>query len=197
MTALVQGVVSGSVTAVDPAESPGWVEIEFLAEAGNTRTLARVATAMAGDERGTWWMPEVGDEVLVAFQNGHPANPFVIGYLWNGAVETPETEQQLRVFKSRRGHTLTFDDSDANKLEIRTSAGHTITLDDTEKKLVEITTEGETPHVITLDNKNRKIEVRSGGTPPQSIVLDDQAPAIRLQSGGRKLEITPSTVAFT
>ncbi len=175
MTALVPGVVNGSVTAVDPAEDPGWIEIEFVVEAGNTRSLARVATAMAGDKRGTWWMPEVGDEVLVAFQNGQPANPYVIGYLWNGGVAVPEKTQQRRVFKSRRGHTFTFDDSDDNKVEIRTEAGHTITLDD----------------------KNRKIEVKSGGTPAQSIVLDDQNQVLRLQSGGRKLEITPSTVAFT
>lgn len=175
MTALVPGVVSGTVTAVDPGQDPGWIEIEFVVEAGNTRSLARVATAMAGDKRGTWWMPEVGDEVLVAFQNGHPANPYVIGYVWNGGMTVPDNVQQHRVFKSRRGHTFTFDDSDENKVEIRSNSGHTITLDD----------------------KNGKVEVKTAGTPPQSIVLDDQNQVVRLQSGGRKLEITPSTVAFT
>src|SRR5690242_883455 len=44
---------------------------------------ARLATMMGGDNRGSWFVPEVGDEVLVAFDGGNPNRPYVIGALWN------------------------------------------------------------------------------------------------------------------
>ena len=201
MTGLVNGVVVGRVTKVDPAEDPGWLEIEFQVEDGNTRQLARVATAMAGDQRGTWLMPEVSDEVLVAFQNGHPAAPYVIGYLWNGAISVPETTPDKRVMKSKLGHTLTFDDSSGDKIEIRTNDGHTITLDDSSANKIEIKASAvppATPHTVTLDNANQKIEIKTSATPPatpHTITMDSTG--ITLRAGGRQLVVTPSSVAFT
>src|SRR2546425_1196520 len=45
---------------------------------------ARMATLMAGANRGTWFIPDVKDEVLVAFEAGNPRRPYVVGALWNG-----------------------------------------------------------------------------------------------------------------
>ena len=52
---------------------------------------ARVSTLMAGDRRGTWFVPDVGDEVLVAFQGGDPRQPIVLGSLWSASDRPPET----------------------------------------------------------------------------------------------------------
>src|SRR5690606_4448193 len=103
-------------------------------DGGNALAWARLATLMAGNERGTWFIPEVDDEVLVAFTAGDPRRPVVIGALWNGVDAPPETmssNNDLRSITSRSGHKLTFDGTaGAEKIEIETQGGHTLTLDD-------------------------------------------------------------------
>jgi uncharacterized protein involved in type VI secretion and phage assembly len=72
----------------------------------------------AGPERGIVCLPEVGDEVLVAFAEGDARLPFVLGGLFNGKDSTPVPisdlisggEVKQRVAVSRTGHTLLFDD---------------------------------------------------------------------------------------
>jgi uncharacterized protein involved in type VI secretion and phage assembly len=91
---------------------------------------------MAGNDRGTWFLPEVGDEVLVAFDHGDVQHPYVLGALWNGqdqpAGENSDGQNNTRRIKSRSGHELIFDDtSSAEKVTVKTKAGHTLVLDDT------------------------------------------------------------------
>ena len=50
---------------------------------------ARIATLMAGNNRGTWFIPEVNDEVLVAFEAADSRRPYVIGCLWNSSNLPP------------------------------------------------------------------------------------------------------------
>src|SRR4051794_11476852 len=52
---------------------------------------ARVALPMSGKERGVYFIPEVGDEVLVAFERGDLRFPYVVGCLWNGVDKSPTT----------------------------------------------------------------------------------------------------------
>jgi uncharacterized protein involved in type VI secretion and phage assembly len=51
---------------------------------------ARVAVPFAGANRGAFFIPDVGDEVVVAFVGGDPRFPIVIGGLWNGADQAPD-----------------------------------------------------------------------------------------------------------
>lgn len=132
------GVYPAIVTDVQDPDSQGRVQIRlpFVGESdgGSALAWARLATLMAGADRGTWFIPEVDDEVLVAFTAGDPRRPVVIGALWNGVDAPPETmssNNDLRSITSRSGHTLTFDDTaGAEKIEIETQGGHTLTLDD-------------------------------------------------------------------
>jgi len=112
MPGLVEGIV---VDNVDP-EKLGRVKVKFptLPEAPES-TWARLAMPMAGRERGWMTIPEVEDEVLVSFVHGNHDNAVVVGSLYNG-VDTPpyaneDSENNLRVFQSRSGHRLTFDDT--------------------------------------------------------------------------------------
>ena len=97
---------------------------------------ARLATMMAGNERGTWFIPDVGDEVLVVFQAGDVRHPFVIGALWNGSDTPPESmdsagENNLKTIKSRNGVTIRLDDSDGTeKLTLETPGGQSFELRD-------------------------------------------------------------------
>jgi uncharacterized protein involved in type VI secretion and phage assembly len=89
---------------------------------------ARVASFMAGAERGAYFLPEVGDEVLVAFEHGDVSRPYVIGVLWNGQDPPPaandDGENNLRVIKSRSGHLIKLDDTKGSeKIEIIDKGG--------------------------------------------------------------------------
>ena len=117
-----QGRVQVSLPFVNPAEGPA------------AAAWARLATFMAGNNRGSWFIPEVNDEVLVAFLAGDPRHPVVIGALWNGVDAPPETMDSgnnLRSITSRSGHRLLFDDSlAAEKVVLETQSGHRLELDD-------------------------------------------------------------------
>lgn len=132
------GVYPALVTDVQDPDNQGRVQIKlpFVEESdgGSALAWARLATMMAGADRGTWFIPEVDDEVLVAFTAGDPRRPVVIGALWNGVDAPPETmdsANNVRSVTSRSGHKLTFDDTaGAEKVELKTNGGHTFTLDD-------------------------------------------------------------------
>lgn len=132
------GVYPAIVRDVQDPDRQGRVKVElpFLAEAdaGAAQAWARLATMMAGADRGTWFIPEPGDEVLVAFYAGDPSRPVVIGALWNGAAAPPETmdaRNNLRSITSRAGHRVLLDDTAAaGKVEVETQGGHRLTLDD-------------------------------------------------------------------
>lgn len=97
---------------------------------------ARLATMMAGNDRGTWFIPDVDDEVLVAFGGGDPSHPFVVGALWNGADAPPAQmdgggENNTKVIRSRNGVQITLDDTDGQEqIVIETPGGQTATLRD-------------------------------------------------------------------
>ena len=132
------GVYPALVRDVQDPEGQGRVKLElpFLAaaDAAPAQAWARLATMMAGGGRGTWFIPEPDDEVLVAFAAGDPSHPIVIGALWNGADAAPETmdaDNNIRSITSRAGHRVTLDDTaGAAKVKIETANGHVFNLDD-------------------------------------------------------------------
>ncbi len=132
----IWGVVIGLVTNNQDPEGMGRVRVTFPWRGeGDESYWARIASLMAGNDRGTFFLPEVGDEVLVAFDHGDISHPYVLGALWNGQDVPPETnsdgQNNIRMIKSRSGHVIRLDDTQAQeKVEIQTKAGHRILLDD-------------------------------------------------------------------
>ncbi len=157
------GVYPATVTSVTDADRQGRVEIELPWVADDdgqrARAWARLATMMAGGDRGTWFIPEVGDEVLVSFMAGDPRWPIVTGALWNGVDAPPETmdgggDNNVRSITSRSGHKLTFDDSSGSEVvRIKTQGGHVFELDDASGGTIRVTHSG-----------GAKIEIDSSGT---------------------------------
>ncbi len=83
-------MVIGVVTAVDDPESLGRVKVKFPWLADDYESWwARVAQLGAGPDRGAVWLPEVNDEVLVAFEHGDTRRPYVVGGLCNGVDNPP------------------------------------------------------------------------------------------------------------
>ena len=87
------GVVVGIVTDNDDPLRQGRVRLRFPALSGDYESYwSRVAAPGNGASRGMVWIPEVNDEVLVAFENGDRERPFVVGGLWNGTDAPPPIE---------------------------------------------------------------------------------------------------------
>lgn len=152
------GVYPALVTDVQDPDGQGRVKVSLPfvngAEGPQAAAWARLATFMAGADRGSWFIPEVNDEVLVAFLAGDARHPVVIGALWNGVDAPPETMDSgnnLRSITSRSGHRLLFDDSlAAEKVVLETAGGHRLTLDDASGGTV--TLEHSNGASMTIDN---------------------------------------------
>jgi uncharacterized protein involved in type VI secretion and phage assembly len=97
---------------------------------------ARLATMMGGSNRGTWFVPDKNDEVLVGFEGGDPRRPYVLGGLWNGSDSPPESmdgagNNYKKVVRSRNGVKVTLDDTDGQEqLVLETPGGQKVTLKD-------------------------------------------------------------------
>ncbi len=127
---LFEGVIVGTVKYVNDLDGQGRVFVEFPWMGGKQGYWASPATLMGGDGRGSWFMPEVDDEVLVAFDHGAVNHLYILGFLWNGKDKPPETDPNKRLFKSKKGHIILMDDRDGNeKIEITTGEGLKITMD--------------------------------------------------------------------
>ncbi|HEX8144693.1 MAG TPA: phage baseplate assembly protein V [Pyrinomonadaceae bacterium] len=136
-TGKIFGVVVGVVTNIQDPEKLGRVKVRFpWLSAEDESYWARIAVLMAGKERGTFFLPEVDDEVLVAFELGDVRFPYVLGALWNGVDIPPrdnaDGKNNERVIHSRSGHELVFNDEEGKEqVSIKTKAGHQLVLDDT------------------------------------------------------------------
>ena len=123
------GLVVGVVTNNKDPEQLGRVKVRFswLSEQDESN-WARIASPMAGNGQGIYFLPEVEDEVLVAFEQGDVAFPYILGALWNGKDKPPVTNEDgkndVRVIKSRSGHVIRLtDEASKEKIEIIDQSG--------------------------------------------------------------------------
>jgi phage baseplate assembly protein V len=130
---------------------------------------APIASPMAGNDRGVWMVPEVGDEAILAFHNGVPHRPYVLGFLWNGQDRPPSTAVRERVIRSRNGHTIRFIDSTP------TQGGN--------KGALSI----EDPHGNRIVLTNGKVTIKSTG------VLELDAPTVVIGGTTYRRVVTPNS----
>jgi len=140
------GVFLATVTSLDDPERVNRVRVRLAAINGSPQQeaelWARVATLFAGDDRGAFWMPDVDDEVVVAFVQGDARMPIVLGGLWNGTSRAPETlapDHNLTVVRSRNGTRVVLDDTPGQeRVVIETPGGNRVTLSDPAGDLVKV-----------------------------------------------------------
>jgi uncharacterized protein involved in type VI secretion and phage assembly len=101
---------------------------------------------MAGKQRGTYFLPEVDDEVLVAFEHGDVRFPYVLGALWNGQDVPPVTnddgKNNIRMIKSRSGHVVKLNDEDGKEtIEIVDKSKKNSIVIDSTKNTITVTTD--------------------------------------------------------
>jgi uncharacterized protein involved in type VI secretion and phage assembly len=178
------GVVVGIVTNNQDPEKLGRVKVKYpwLSDTEESH-WARIATLMAGKDRGSFYLPEVEDEVLLAFEHGDVRFPYVIGMLWNGK-DTPhydngDGKNDKRAMTSRSGHEFIFDDNEEKGMVvIHTKKNHTITLDDSsggEKISIVDKTGGNS---IEIDSNQNSIAVKS------TMKLTIESQIIEIKAGG-------------
>ena len=171
----VPGVVIGLVTSVNDPLGEGRIQLKFPWLDLDDSSWAPIAAPMAGGKRGAFLMPEVDDEVLVAFEHGDFNHPFVVGFLWNGVDKPPETDPKNRVLLTPGGHTIRLEDGTDKKLIVRSSSGHEIALDD------------------SAAGQQLSIKTKGGLT----LTMDDKQSSIRLQGGGRILAMQGGQVQIS
>lgn len=181
-TRATPAITVGIVSDNEDPEGMGRVKLTFpWRDADDESRWARIARTMAGDDRGTYFLPEVGDEVLVAFEGGDVAHPYVLGALWNGQDEPPERNEgsnDIRTIRSRNGHEVTFDDGDDGGLEIRTDAGNAVTLDDAsgdERVTIE---DASGSNTIEFDATANELSLTAGTT------ISIEAPNVEISADG-------------
>ncbi len=155
------GVYPALVTDIVDPDGEGRVKIRlpWAPDPDNSdyEVWARLATFMAGGNRGSWFIPDVEDEVLVCFEAGEPKRPYVIGGLWNGSDQPPESmdssgRNDIKKIRSRNGVTVTLDDaSGQERLILETPGGQKMELKDG-------------PGVVELtDSNGNSIKMESSG----------------------------------
>ena len=155
------GVYPALVDDVKDPDGQGRVRVTLPwspdADGGTFAAWARLATMMGGSNRGTWFVPDEQDEVLVAFEGGDPRRPYVVGGLWNGSDSPPESmygsgKNYVKAIHSRNGVVVTLYDHDGQeKLVLETPGGQKVTLQDG-------------PGSITIEDSNgNSIKLESAG----------------------------------
>jgi uncharacterized protein involved in type VI secretion and phage assembly len=126
------GVLIGVVTSRDDPQREGRIQVEFPTFGDRLGSMwAPIAGAMAGDDRGFRFAPQIGDECLVAFDRADRDHPYIVGFLHNGADKPPSSDPQSRVIASVNGHQIVFHDpdpvhGDMGRLTIADAHGSTI-----------------------------------------------------------------------
>jgi len=172
-----KGLVVAIVKQNEDPEGLGRVRIAFPWLDDRESHWARLATPMAGKDRGVVFIPEVGDEVVVAFEREDLRFPYVLGGVWNG-VDTPpiandDGNNDKRMLKSRKGHWLLFDDGTQGVVELRHENGGTVRLTD-EGILLD---DGQ-GNAVSIDNRSGAMKLEATGS------LEIKATTITIEATG-------------
>jgi uncharacterized protein involved in type VI secretion and phage assembly len=131
-----EGVVIGKVTDNFDPDHLARVKVSFPWFSEHSESAwARCVSPSAGADRGIYFLPDVGDEVAVAFEHGELDRPFVLGSLWNGRALPPlantDRQNKQRQIKTRGKSTITMDDTPSSEsIEVKTPKGHIVKLTD-------------------------------------------------------------------
>ncbi|VVJ18057.1 VgrG protein [Amycolatopsis camponoti] len=127
------GVAPAEVVQND-GDDEGRVKVKYywLDGGSSISPWIRVSQLYAGAGYGSVFVPEVGDEVLVAFFQGDMRQPYVLGGLYNGKKKPPTAHKDGRdqkIIRTKAGHRILFDDQE-KEITISTASGATVVLKD-------------------------------------------------------------------
>ena len=115
-------------TVLQPRDPNGLGRLQVRLQAFDEEVWARRATLAAGSRRGTWFVPDAGDEVLVAFEGGDARRPYVVGALWNGRQRPPENDPERTLIRTKHGVTIVLDNGNGS-VEVEDANGNAVQLE--------------------------------------------------------------------
>ena len=173
----IYGVVLAQV--VDNVDRQGLGQVQIhIPSLPEIEPWARVATLTAGMSEvgtryGAYFIPQKGDEVLVAFNCGDVNEPYILGCLWNGVDRpptlTPTDAVNKRIIRTPKGHEVEFDDA-SQSITITSSTKQKITIDPSKVEMK--TTEGKTTFTL---NTAGKVSIQS------ALSIELKAPTITIE----------------
>ncbi|BCB91050.1 phage baseplate assembly protein V [Phytohabitans suffuscus] len=173
-------LATGVVTDLDDPLGWGRVKVSFPWRTDAPDAVwARLATVDAGPDRGTFFLPDPGQEVLVGFLGGDAAQPVVLGSLWHGQAAPPVAvdpdTNDVRALVTRAGHALTFDDKDGGSVTLSTKRGHRLVLSEGDGKVT--LSEPDGGNEIALSGSGIELTAASG-----DITLRASSGAVRIDA---------------
>jgi uncharacterized protein involved in type VI secretion and phage assembly len=192
------GVVVGIVEEIVDPDKEGRIQVSFpWYDEGMITEWCRMCQLYAGSGYGSFFVPEIGDEVLVAFVQGDMRLPIIMGGLYNGKDKPPTDRQEdddknHKLIRTKAGHSLLFDDTkDKEKIVLTTKGGHVLELHDPDKdgeKFVKLRTKK--GHELKLDDKDGKEKATLTSKNGHSLTLDDGGSQVVLRTSDGKSSVT-------
>ena len=179
----------GIVTSIDDPDKQNRVKVRLInRDNSNYETdFIRTMTPMSGKAMGFYFLPEVGDEVIVVFCDGDISRPYVIGSLWN--MQNPfhlnitDKKNDIRMIKTKSGHTLVFgDENDNTHVTLTTVKELSLTIDDKEESIT--LKDKSSKNIAVIDSKNNEIKLNADS----KITLDVK---------GNKIEINGNNITLS
>lgn len=208
----IPGIMTGIVKENFEEKHPGMVKVElFFGETGkNVTGWIPVMTHYAGEKYGNYWLPEIGQEVVVGFIYGERNYPVVLGALWDQKNVLPEgvanKDNTVKLVKTKNGVEIKLSEEEGKtKLDLTTPGKLAVHIDD-ENKLISITDES-AENVIKMDCNGGTITLQAKTSLEFAIGSDklitidkdtitQKAKTISL-SGDQKLEQSGQNVEIT
>lgn len=168
LLARVAGLQVGVVVDNEDPDGEHRVRIRLpLVSADDDGIWARVASLDAGDDRGFFFRPEIGDEVVAGFLDEDPRCAVILGMLHSSAKGAPlqgSNDNHEKLYKSRAGMRIYFND-DKKVMTLDTPAGNSLTLSEDDKS------------IVLADQNGNKITMNQDG------ISIESAKALKLKAG--------------
>lgn len=195
----VPGVTTGIVKEIYDEKFPGMIKVEFFMTDGsiNISDWIRVVVPYGGKNKGMYFLPDIGDEVVIAFEQGNIEKPYVLGCLWNNKDKVPDNtvnkDNTIKKLKTKGGHEVIFDDTEnKSKITISTPKKSIISIDD-ENSLITIKSKGDNgENTIKLDSKNGSINIKA----EKNIKLDTGSANITIDENKKKIDIKADNISL-
>lgn len=205
MLPAIQGLQIGITTDLEDPDSQDRIRVRLpIIDENEDGVWARIASPDAGNNRGIFFRPEIGDEVIVGFLNNDPRNPVVLGMLNSSANPAPLTaanKNDEKGYVSRSGMKMIFNDADKS-LKVETPAGKKVTVSEADGVM---TIEDENGNKISMDSSSVSIEsaanmsLKAGGDltiEATNITLSPSA-GFSLSAGGASISADSSSASIS
>lgn len=204
----VNGIMVCTVVKNYDKEKQGFVQVNITTRdyEENKLVWARMALPYGGDKWGSYFIPEVGDQVIVAFEQGCIERPFIIGAVPKTASSFMkgafDEDNKIKRIKSRNGNVIDFIDNkegegDNDKITINTAKElHKMELDNEKKKILISDKEGNNKIEIKTENgqmeiiAKQKLTIKVGDN--IKVIMNGSNGTVSIESSKVKIEATES-----